>query len=188
MLENLRLRHYTVEQAEELIDQLVDVYLDAHAKDGPLYNAKRYRQQLAMHMPRAGWELVAATVDGELAGYVYGFPLSPDTRWWDGIQEPVPPGFTIEDGRRTFAISELLVGRAWQRRGIARALHNELMSNRSEERATLLVRSGNNAARSAYRAWGWQSVTSLRPAWDKAPLFIVLTRTLGQVSSAAPNE
>ncbi|MEU1837461.1 GNAT family N-acetyltransferase [Micromonospora chersina] len=180
MLENLRLRHYEAGQAQELVDQLVDVYLDAHSEDGPLYNAERYRRQLALHMPRAGWELVAATVDGELVGYIYGFPLAPDTRWWDGIQEPVPAGFTEEDGWRTFAVSELLVRRGWQRRGIARALHDELMTSRTEERATLLVRPDNTAARNAYHAWGWQSVASLQPAWENAPTFMVLTRRRNQ--------
>ncbi|KAB1915196.1 GNAT family N-acetyltransferase [Micromonospora sp. AMSO31t] len=180
MLENLRLRHYGAERAQELVDQLMDVYLDAHSEDGPLYNAQRYQRQLTLHMPRAGWELVAARVDRELVGYIYGFPLAPDTRWWDGIQEPIPVGFTHEDGQRTFAISELLVRRRWQRRGIARALHDELMSSRTEERATLLVRPANTAARNAYRAWGWQSVASLRPAWEDAPTFMVLTRKRDQ--------
>ncbi|SBT54911.1 GNAT family N-acetyltransferase [Micromonospora narathiwatensis] len=182
MLENLRLRHYTAEQAEELVDQLVDVYLDAHAEDGSLYNAERYRRQLTMHMPRAGWELVAATVGGKLVGYTYGFSLTPDTRWWDGIQEPIPAGFTEEDGRRTFAVSELVVRRRWQRRGVARDLHAELISGRGEERATLLVRPDNTAARNAYHTWGWQSVTSLRPAWDHAPTFMVLTKALDAIS------
>ncbi|MFI5485642.1 GNAT family N-acetyltransferase [Micromonospora echinaurantiaca] len=176
MQEDLRLRHYTAEEAEPLVDQLVDVYLDAHANDGPLYNAERYRKQLAAHMPRPGWELVAATVDGELVGYIYGFPLAPDTRWWDGIQQPVPAGFTEETGRRTFAVSELLVRRAWQRRGIARALHDELLSGRTEERATLLVRPDNTVARRAYESWGWRCVARLKPAWEGAPTFMVAVR------------
>ncbi|NES16310.1 MULTISPECIES: N-acetyltransferase [Micromonospora] len=176
MLENLRLRRYDTEQAQQLVDQLVDVYLDAHSGDGPLYNAERYQQQLAVHMPRVGWELVAATIDAELVGYIYGFPLASDTRWWDGVQEPVPAGFTKEDGRRTFAVSELLVRRGWQRRGIARALHDELVGSRREERVTLLVRPDNTAARNAYRTWGWQSVAKLRPDWENAPTFMVLVR------------
>ncbi|PWU52352.1 GNAT family N-acetyltransferase [Micromonospora sp. S4605] len=176
MRDDLRLRHYAAEEAQPLVDQLVDVYLDAHANDGPLYNAERYRKQLAAHMPRPGWELVAATVDDELVGYIYGFPLAPNTRWWDGIQEPVPAGFTDETGRLTFAISELLVRRAWQRRGIARALHDELMSSRTEERATLLVRPDNTIARHAYTSWGWRSVGRLQPQWANAPTYLIFTR------------
>ncbi|KKK06423.1 GNAT family N-acetyltransferase [Micromonospora sp. HK10] len=178
MQKDLRLQHSTAEEAQLLVDHLVDIYLDAHANDGPLYNAERYRKQLAAHMPRPGWELVAAAVDCELVGYIYGFPLAPDTRWWDGIQEPVPEGFTEETGRRTFAVSELLVRRAWQRRGIARALHDELMSSRTEERATLLVRPDNTIARRAYESWGWHRAARLKPAWDGAPTFFVLVRDM----------
>ncbi|MGV9764558.1 GNAT family N-acetyltransferase [Micromonospora tulbaghiae] len=98
MLENLRLRHQTAAEAEGLVDQLVDVYLDAHADDGPRYTAKRYEQQLAAHMPREGWELVTARVDEDLVGYVYGFPLGSDTRWWDGIREPMPDGTKTGNG------------------------------------------------------------------------------------------
>ncbi|NJP32039.1 GNAT family N-acetyltransferase [Micromonospora thermarum] len=187
MQEDLRLRHYTAEEAQPLVDQLVDIYLDAHANDGPLYNAERYRKQLAAHMPWPGWELVTATVDGDLVGYIYGFPLAPDTRWWDGIQEPVPAGFTEETGQRTFAVSELLVRRAWQRRGIARALHDELMSSRTEERATLLVRPDNVVALQAYKRWGWKGVTHLRPNWANAPAYLVLTRTRDCTAPTLPD-
>ncbi|MEE3919837.1 GNAT family N-acetyltransferase [Micromonospora sp. BRA006-A] len=133
VLENLRLRHQTAAEADGLVEQLVDVYLDAHADDGPRYTAARYEQQLAAHMPREGWELVAARVDDDLVGYAYGFPLGSDSHWWDGIHEPVPDGFTDEDGQRTYAVCELLVRRSWQRRGIARALHDRLLSTRREE-------------------------------------------------------
>ncbi|MEW2381447.1 GNAT family N-acetyltransferase [Micromonospora sp. NPDC047707] len=176
MQKDLRLRHYTAEEAQTLVDQLIDVYLDAHANDGPLYNTERYGKQLAAHMPRPGWSLVAATVDDQLVGYIYGFPLAPDTRWWDGIQEPVPAGFTEETDQRTFAVSELLVRSAWQRRGIARALHDDLMRSRTEERATLLVRPDNVGARRAYDSWGWQCVARLKPAWEGAPMFMVFVR------------
>ncbi|MFD6635781.1 GNAT family N-acetyltransferase [Micromonospora chalcea] len=178
MVDKLRLRHHTAAEAEVLVDQLVDVYLDAHADDGPRYTAERYEQQLAAHMLRKGWELVTARADDELAGYIYGFPLAADTRWWDGIHEPVPDGFTDEDGHRTFAVCELLVRRSWQRRGIARALHDRLLSTRRERRATLLVRPDNAPARHAYDSWGWRPLTHLHPARPEAPIFMVLIRSL----------
>ncbi|EWM65734.1 acetyltransferase [Micromonospora sp. M42] len=179
MVDKLRLRHHTAAEAEVLVDQLVDVYLDAHADDGPRYTAERYEQQLAAHMLREGWELVTARADDELVGYIYGFPLAADTRWWDGIHEPVPDGFTDEDGHRTFAVCELLVRRSWQRRGIARTLHDRLLSTRRERRATLLVRPDNAPAQRAYDSWGWQPAGRLQPARDGAPLFEVRTKPIG---------
>ncbi|MEU1601828.1 GNAT family N-acetyltransferase [Micromonospora matsumotoense] len=175
MNEKLTLRRYGATESEGIIEQLVDLYLEVHAGDGGFYSADRYRRQLSAHRQRAGWVLITATLGEELIGYVYGFPLAPDTRWWDGIEEPVPAGFIDEDGQRTFAICELLVLAAWRRQGVARALHDDLLGSRQEERMTLLARPDNGPAQAAYRAWGWQTVTRLRPGWPDAPLFDVLT-------------
>ncbi|MEU8374398.1 GNAT family N-acetyltransferase [Micromonospora sp. NPDC048894] len=179
MTENLALRHYGAAESEGIIEQLIALYLEVHAGQGDFYGEDRYRRQLSAHRQRDGWALVTAWLNEELIGYVYGFPLAPDTRWWDGIEEPVPVGFTEEDGHRTFAISELLVRAASRRQGVARALHDDLVGSRHEERMTLLARPDNGPAQAAYRSWGWRTVTRLRPGWPEAPLFDVLTRDPG---------
>ncbi|MEU7770578.1 GNAT family N-acetyltransferase [Micromonospora taraxaci] len=173
MIEGLQLRHHNADEAKAILDQLVDLYLEVYAGGGEFHSEDRYRRQLSLHMQRAGWELVTATLDGTLVGYIYGFPLPSETRWWDGIHEPVPPRFTDEDGHRTFAVSELLVHPGRRRQGIAAALHNDLVACRTETRATLLVRPDNLAAQTMYRCWGWSKVTTLRPNWQSAPVFDV---------------
>ncbi len=170
--------HHDAESAAPLFAELIGVYLDAHVGDGPFYTEDRYRRQLVGRMRADGWSLVAAHVDDEMAGYIYGFPLSTSTRWWNGLETALPEDFTREDGRRTFALCELLVRPVWRRRGIAEALHEKLLSGRSEERATLLARPDNAPAQAAYAEWGWQKVAKLRPAWENAPRFDVLTRDL----------
>ncbi|MBQ1021760.1 GNAT family N-acetyltransferase [Micromonospora sp. D93] len=176
MIKGLQLDHHCADEAKEILDQLVDLYLEVYAGGGDFYSEDRYRRQLELHLQRAGWELVTATVHGALVGYIYGFPLPPQTRWWEGIHEPVPAGFTEEDGTRTFALSELLVCPAWRRRGIAAALHDKLIEGRAEPRTTLLVRPDNAVAQMAYSSWGWSKVTKLQPNWDRAPTFDVLIR------------
>jgi len=178
MINGMELRHHTSEQAAELVDQLVALYLLVYADGGEFHSEDRYRRQLAGHMQREGWDLVTATVGDELAGYIYGFPLPAQTMWWAGIHEPVPTGFTDEDGKRTFAISELMVAPDRRRQGIAKTLHDELLADRNEERATLLADPDNAPAQAAYRNWGWQTVTRLRPGWEHAPTYDVLVKQI----------
>jgi GNAT superfamily N-acetyltransferase len=117
---------------------------------------------------------VTGRADDDLVGYAYGFPLGPATRWWHGWIGDPPAGFTTEDGQRTWAVSEIMVREPWRRQGIARRLHDELLRDRPEERATLLVEPENGPAQAAYASWGWQHVGQLRPDWPDAPLYDVL--------------
>ena len=57
-----------------------------------------------------------------------------------------------------------------RRRGYARALHDAMLRDRSEERAALLVLPDNVPARTAYRAWGWYQLGELQP-FDDAPIY-----------------
>ncbi|MER7419383.1 GNAT family N-acetyltransferase [Micromonospora peucetia] len=176
MIKSLELRHHTAEQAAGLVGRLIELYLMVYADGGEFHSEDRYRRQLAGHMQRGGWDLVTATIGGELVGYIYGFPLPAETGWWGGIHEPIPAGFTDEDGKRTFAISELMVAFDWRRRGIAKSLHDELLADRAEERATLLADPDNTPAQAAYRSWGWWKITKLRPGWEHAPTYDVLVK------------
>lgn len=186
MIKGLELRHHAAGEAAGFIDRLVGLYLTVYADGGEFHSEDRYRRQLAGHMQRDGWDLVTATVADDLVGYIYGFPLPVETRWWGGIQEPIPAGFTDEDGKRTFAISELMVAPGWRRRGIAKSLHDELLGGRTEERATLLAEPDNTPAQAAYRSWGWQKVTTLRPGWDHAPTYDVMVKQVSQTVRADP--
>jgi ribosomal protein S18 acetylase RimI-like enzyme len=67
---------------------------------------------------------------------------------------------------------------AWQGRGVAHGLHDELLAHRPEERATLLVRDNNTSAQQAYARWGWQKAGKLRPYPD-APHYDALILPLG---------
>lgn len=169
------LEHYDVDQAAAVLDQLVDIYVrDVYASDPVFSDEARLRHQVAEHMANPSWQLVTATLDGELVGYIYGFALAADSKWWAGLLPGTPEGFTTETGHRTLAISELLVREPWRRRHIATTLHDELLAGRNEQRATLFVRPDNTPAYSAYTKWGWRPAAKIHPPFEGAPIFDVL--------------
>jgi GNAT superfamily N-acetyltransferase len=186
MAEDLTVRHYDAVGAQSIAEQLiVPIYEASHADvlANPFYDTRRFLERLAGYTQRDGFELVVGSVSAgagdQPAGLAFGYTLPPTTRWWEGLVTPVPEGFTDEDGTRTFAFNELMVHPRWQRRGIARALHDALLAGRPERRATLLVRADNTPARTAYLRWGWQTVAQLQPFPD-APVFDAMVLPLGQ--------
>jgi len=178
MSDDLVLNIYDADSARERFDELVATYLDAYAGAGPIYTEERYRRQLASHLKASGFALIAAEVRGTIVGYIYGHKETPQSRSWEGLQAPVPADLTWEDGDRSFALCELMVRKDWQRKGIAEALHDELLAGRPEQRATLYARPDNAPAQAAYRKWGWLKVAQVRPGWENAPVYDVLVRQL----------
>jgi ribosomal protein S18 acetylase RimI-like enzyme len=118
-------------------------------------------------------------------GEAFGYALPATTRWWEGLTGEVRDGFTAETGSRTFAFNELMVLPELQGKHIAHRLHDELLRGRDEERATILVRENNVAARTAYTRQGWRKVGKLQPYPD-SPHFDALIHEL-PVDSPAPS-
>ena len=140
----------------------------------PFYSAIRFVERLQGYITATGFALVLARSEmGEPIGLGFGYPLPSGTRWWQGLASEVPEGFTDEDGTRTFALNELMVHPDHQRQGVARTLHDTLMRSRPEQRATLLVRGDNAAARTAYSRWGWSVAAKLKPFAD-SPIYDAL--------------
>lgn len=173
MTEDLTIRHYTSDSAGDVLDVVIQIYTATHADlidDDPFMSTERFLDRLAGYRRAAGFELVIANIDRVSVGLAFGYALPQNAAWWDGLITSVDPQLLAEDGRRTFALNEIMVRPEWQRRGIARALHTELMTHRPEQRATLLVRQDNTAAQTAYRNWGYESIGRLQPFSD-APVY-----------------
>lgn len=66
-----------------------------------------------------------------------------------------------------------MVREPWRRQGIARRLHDLLLSGRAEQRAILTVRQDNDAAHAAYSSWGWRKIGLMHPFAD-APIYDTL--------------
>lgn len=152
-------------------------YVDAIASGDPFDSVEQFMHRFDRYTARDGFDLVVAHRDGEPIGQIWGWPLqeADATRgWWAGLLDEPEPGFTDEDGTRTFALSEIMVHQAHTGHGIAHALHDQLLATRPEKRATLLVEPDNSPAYRAYLHWGWTKVNQMRPGWPDAPLFDVL--------------
>jgi ribosomal protein S18 acetylase RimI-like enzyme len=166
---SLRFSHHDALTTEASFETVVGpVYEASHADviADPFYSTERFIERVRGYVKAPGFELVAAYTDKGAVGLAFGYTLPTTARWWQGLTTPVPDGFTDETGNRTFALNELMVTPEWQGRGVAHALHDELLGGRREERATLLVRENNATAQAAYARWGWQKVGKLRPYPD----------------------
>jgi ribosomal protein S18 acetylase RimI-like enzyme len=131
-----------------------------------------------------GFVLAEARHGGYLVGYAFGMPLRPSTSWWRRLTTPLPDEVTAEPPGRTFALVELLVRASWRRQGIAGALHDLILENRPEERATLTVRPTAAPAQQAFRSWGWRRVARTRDAEPGSPVSDVLLTALPPHRSA----
>ena len=136
--------------------------------------ADRFRVQRR----QPGFVLAEARHGGYLVGYACGMPLRPSTSWWRHLTTTLPDEVTAERPGRTFALTELLVRASWRRQGIAQTLHDLILADRPEERATLAVLPAAAAAQSAFRKWGWRKVARTREPGPGSPVSDVFLAAL----------
>ena len=153
-----------------------EVYADPpYLEEGdPAEFAGRFRVQRR----QPGFALAEARHGGYLVGYAFGMPLRPSTSWWRHLTTPLPDEITAEHPGRTFALAELVVRASWRRQGIGQALHDLILRDRPEERATLTVPPTAAAAQQALRKWGWLKVARTRGERAGEPVSDVLVTTL----------
>ena len=150
--------------ASELQAIHAEVYADPpqQRNDDAVLFADTFRVQRR----QPGFVLAEARRGGYLVGYAAGMPLRPSTSWWRNLTTPLPDEVTAEYPGRTFALVELLVRPSWRRQGIGQTLHDLILRNRREERATLTVPPSAAAAQSAFHSWGWRKIARTR---DRSP-------------------
>lgn len=173
-------QRYEAGSARAIRDTVEDIYNDSYvealASGDPFDSVEAFMGRFDAYTAGDGFDMVVAYRDGEPVGQTWGWPLSTQkgAKWWAGLTDEPEPAFTHEDGNRTFALSEIMVRQPYTKQHIAHAMHDELLSTRKEQRATLLVEPDNTHAYRAYLHWGWHKVAQLRPGWPNAPLFEVL--------------
>jgi ribosomal protein S18 acetylase RimI-like enzyme len=141
-LPDLTFRRYGADGARAIRDTIGlthrDAYADEIASGNPFYSHEAFMQRFDAYCARPTSEVVVACIGSEPVGQTWGWPL-----------DTPEPGVT-DEGKSTFALSEIMLRQAWKRQGVARALHDELLSARPEEQADLYVRPDNAIAYRAY--------------------------------------
>lgn len=168
-------------QALNHLDELRDLYTEVYAE--PPYewgheHADLFIQRLHVQARQPGFALVEARHGPELIGAALGVTLQPTTPWWQNLATPLPDETTREWPDRTFALVELLVSRPWRRQHIAQTMHDLLLKDRAEQRATLTVLPAAQPAQDAYSIWGWQTIAQKRNPLPGSPRFNVLIKDL----------
>ncbi len=168
-------------EAAQHLDELRQLYSDVYAE--PPYewgdqHAELFVERFEGQRSQDGFRLIEARDVGQLVGIGFGVTLLPNTPWWQNLTEPVAEDITREYPGRTFAVVELLVRAPWRRRHIAGEIHNRLLTDRAEQRATLTVLPAAKPAQAAYRKWGWQRVTQKRNPLPGSPVFDVMVKYL----------
>lgn len=159
--DGVKLAYHTAEEVPALLDELCDAYADAYGVvpgEDVTVKTSAFRDRATRAFNALNYSLVTAHGGGQLIGFAFGYSLRPERGWWDGLEPEPPEGFGEETGSRTVVLAEIEVRRAWQGKGVGRAVHDAFLSGRSEERATLSTGPNADAARALYERWGWQRV------------------------------
>ncbi|NGO45532.1 GNAT family N-acetyltransferase [Streptomyces ureilyticus] len=176
---SLDLRHCT--NIDQVRQTIVDIHVEVRQSDlgltGSFYSAERFNDRLTSHRTEPGWEAVIAYDGTEPAGFAYATPLGPDTRWWTSMTAPLPGGYTIETGKRTLALNEIVLRRPWRGTGLAHRIHEQLLAGRGEERVTLLANpmAGDGKVQAVYERWGYEKIGEQQPFPD-SPVFASMMR------------
>lgn len=151
---------------------LIDVHDDAYADamDDP-FN-QRFSWFVDHWSGMAGFSCVVAYDADEPTGFAYGAPLAPGHEWWRAT------GYQPVDGHTsTYAVSEIMVRPRWRKQGVSLQLHEELLKERTQHLAVLLVDVTHPKVQAMYESWGYAKVGEKQPFAD-SPLFAVMVRTL----------
>jgi GNAT superfamily N-acetyltransferase len=176
----LTVTRYAATGFPDVRQRLLDVYAEVYAHEArsdPFYSLPRFTDRLDGHARRPGWACAIGTIGDETAGYAYGRPDSEDEwRTMTTVTGPEVRDYGV--GGHVFGLCEIMVRKPWRGTGAARAVHDALMRDRPEPRASLLVDRTHPRVRAAYERWGYRAVATAQPFPD-SPAFDAMVLDLG---------
>jgi hypothetical protein len=181
--EQIHFRMVNTDEAVRHVDELTTLFREVYAE--PPYewggeHAELFRERFDGQRHDSGFSLIEARCGEELIAFGFGVTLAPTTPWWQQLVVPVSDEITHESVGRTFALVELLVRSPWRRQYVAETIHDQLLQDRHEERATLTVLPAAEAAQAAYAKWDWRKVAQKRNPLPGSPVFDVMVKELGK--------
>lgn len=148
-----------------LLPGLIEVYRAAFA--GPPHHEREaeverfHDRQLPAHVERSGFVLLAATVDEQVGGFVYGYTGQRGQYWSDLVVRSVPRELADEWVGGHFEVVTLAVAPSAQRHGVGARLMTELLEAVPHSRALLGGPLVDSPARRLYRRLGWVELGDL---------------------------
>jgi GNAT superfamily N-acetyltransferase len=168
----MRLVELTKLDPRFLATSLRDFYQAAYSTPSYTYSdadMDEFEERFFKHSQYSGFQILGAVVDDEVVAFTYGFTF-PEGRWWGGSIEDPPPEVI---GKKLFGLIELAVSENHRGKGIAKTLHNVLLSSRQEDFVTLLSRP-DSVAHAIYPRWGYKHAGRVRsyPSWPVDDVFL----------------
>lgn len=157
-MDDVTLTRHVADDVPAMLDEICDAYADAYGEvpgEDSGVKSSAFRERATSALEARNYEIVVARAGQQIVGFVFGYSLRPEREWWKGLKPEPPAGFATETGDRTVVLAEIEVRRAWQGRGVGRALHDAFLGGRSEERATLASNPAATATHALYEGWGW---------------------------------
>ncbi|MER7582623.1 GNAT family N-acetyltransferase [Kitasatospora sp. NPDC097691] len=164
----LTVSYHTTDALPVIEKQLIEVYSEVYAQEAdvdPFFSVERFAERLRRHAAGSRWGCVLGEINGEAIGYAYGFARTAAYQW-GGLITAAPAELLEETDTRTFALCEVMVRAGWRGTGIARTLHEELLSHRIEDRSHLLVQEDHPRVRALYERWGYSRMGTMQPYPD----------------------
>ncbi|MFE4540243.1 GNAT family N-acetyltransferase [Streptomyces scopuliridis] len=165
------IRTYGPGQIPPMIDTLADIWSDAHPElvdtpgastDG--LSASALRRQITSHCRHEGFTLVAAYATGNMVGFGYAFPCTPEYWFGPDLLPEIPEH--ARTGGRLMGLCELAVLPTLQSQGIGSRLHSALLQAIAPQWSSLLVRPDNPRGRQMYNRLGYTYAGPYRNAPD----------------------
>ncbi|MFF5407040.1 STAS domain-containing protein [Streptomyces misionensis] len=180
LLEGIRLRRLTREQAEGMSEDIADLAVEPAT--GLFAHADRQRDafldRLAAVARRPGFALLVAETT-VLVGCAFGFPVGPGDRSERGLQESVQ---RLTGCARFMLLTQTVAHHHAQHRAIGRRLQQRLLADRHAALGAVLLHPADRTGQSAFESWGWRNCGQMvgLPGLG-APCLLVLFRESGPV-------